>query len=66
MEEEEIKNAWAIVSSLPSFSGDGYEYGGGVVLTIGDRTIQFGEGWIAQQLAREVADRWNYVKGRKP
>lgn len=49
----------ARVAQLPSHSGDGYGYGGGAVLIIGEHAIQFGEGSDAYQLAKEVARRWN-------
>ena len=39
--EEEMKKARAIVSVLPSYSGDGYGYGGGAIVSIGDVAIQF-------------------------
>ena len=47
----------AIVSHLPCGSGDGYEYGGGEVLTIGDASVLFGE--RNDKLCVEVARRWN-------
>lgn len=56
---EELAKQKAVVSWLPSFTGDGYGFGGGAVVTIGDRVIQFGEGWEASKLAEEVAARWN-------
>ncbi|MFC6487323.1 hypothetical protein [Nitratireductor sp. GCM10026969] len=49
----------AVVTTLPAFSGDGYGYGGGTILSIGDRSIQFGEDYEAHKLAEEVARRWN-------
>jgi hypothetical protein len=49
----------AVVSNLPAFSGDGYGWGGGTVLTIGSRSIVFGEGQEANKLAVEIARRWN-------
>lgn len=57
--EEEMQKAMAVVSYLPSFSGDGYGYGGGAIVSIGDVAIQFGEGYAAKKLADEVARRWN-------
>jgi hypothetical protein len=57
--EKELKKAAAVVSFLPVGSGDGYGYGGGAVVTIGDRSIQFGEGHEARKLAEEVVRRWN-------
>jgi len=49
----------AAVTLKTEHSGDGYGYGGGAIVTIGDRSIQFGEGREAWQLAIEVARRWN-------
>jgi hypothetical protein len=49
----------ASVHTLPGFSGDGYGYGGGCVLSIGDRAWQFGEGEIAAQIATRLAKLWN-------
>jgi len=52
-------NDKAVVSHLPGFSGDGYGYGGGTVLTIGSRSLLLGEGEAANELAWEIANRWN-------
>lgn len=57
--EEYLKKSPASVSFLPCQTGDGYGFGGGAVLTIGDRAIQFGEGFESGRLAEEVARRWN-------
>lgn len=57
--ENELKKEVAVFSLLPVHSGDGYGYGGGAVVTIGDRSIQLGEGYIAKMLAEELARRWN-------
>jgi hypothetical protein len=51
--------ATAVKSCLPVSSGDGYAYGGGAVVTIGNFSILFGEGEPAHWLAQEFADRWN-------
>lgn len=63
--EKELKNAKAIASFLPGYSGDGYGYGGGAIVTIGDRSISLGEGHEAAWLAMEIANRWN-DKGNQP
>lgn len=49
----------ARVSYLPCHSGDGYGYGGGAVLTIGEMAIPMGEGFVAGKIAEEMAARWN-------
>lgn len=55
----DLYDAKAIPSGLPAHSGDGYGYGGGAVVVIGQFTIVIGEGDGAHALARELADRWN-------
>jgi len=57
--EQNSTHTPAVVSSLPSFSGDGYSYGGGALVTFGDVTVQFGAGRQALALATEVAKRWD-------
>ena len=64
--EEEMKKARAIVSVLPSYSGDGYGYGGGAIVSIGDVAIQLREGHVARKLAEEVARRWNSAIQEQP
>lgn len=54
-----FKEEKAIVSHTPCFSGDGYGYGGSVVLTIGGASLLLGEGERANELAWEIANRWN-------
>lgn len=49
----------AFVSNLPVYSGDGYGYGGGTLLTIGTTTVPFGEGRKVNEIAYEMALRWN-------
>lgn len=49
----------ARVSALPEHSGDGYGWGGGAIVTIGQRSIMLGEGREAHALAEEIARRWN-------
>ena len=44
----------ARLSFLPTFSGDGYGYGGGVVLTFDGTSVLFGEGSMAANLAKKV------------
>lgn len=54
------KNDWpASVSRLPWRSGDGYGWGGEVVLTIGLQSLLFGNDRADEALAREIARRWN-------
>lgn len=49
----------ANATSLPMKSGDGYGYGGGHILTIGNHAFDFGEGETAGQIARKIARLWN-------
>lgn len=49
----------AHASCLPYHTGDGYGFGGGAVVTIGERSIVVGEGEGSLELAREIARRWN-------
>ena len=51
----------AHVSFLPCHDGDGYSFGGGVILTIGDRSLYIGSGRTKddENLAKEIARRWN-------
>lgn len=51
----------ARASQLPHHSGDGYAWGGGAVVTIGERAIVIGEGDGAFEIAREIARRWNHI-----
>lgn len=62
----DFKKEKAIVSHLPGFSGDGYGYGGGSVLTIGGISLLLGEGSDANELAWELANRWNDANEPKP
>lgn len=57
-----FKDERATVSHLPSFSGDGYGCGGGSVLTIGGKSVLLGEGDAANELAWEIANRWNALR----
>jgi hypothetical protein len=57
--QEEIEIAIASVSVMPTHIGDGYGWGGDVILSIGDRAINFGQDKIGEKLALEVAKRWN-------
>lgn len=47
----------AIVSKLPQFVGDGYNWGSGTVVTIGEQSFILGESDLP--LALEIAKRWN-------
>lgn len=49
----------ARVSRLPFRHGDGYSWGGEVILTIGDRAIMFGCDRPEMEFARELALAWN-------
>lgn len=60
---DEADQEGARVSTLPAYSGDGYGYGGGVVVIIGQWAIPLGEGNFALKLGKEIAERWN--AGRK-
>lgn len=55
----------ARVSFLPEHTGDGYGYGGGTILTIGKRSILFGDEKDTKLLAQEIADAWNERLQRK-
>lgn len=52
-------NSRADVRFMPMFSGNGYEYGGGAVLTIGKIAIPVGEDPDARELAEQIAKIWN-------
>lgn len=54
-----LTEAEARVATLPTHDGDGYSYGGGVLLIIGDCAIPLGARGDAEELAREIARRWN-------
>jgi hypothetical protein len=55
----------AKVVYLPIHSGDGYGYGNGVVLTVGEFGFPFGESPKAAEVAREIERLWNsYGEGR--
>ena len=56
-----LDDAIAFFGQLPSFSGDGYGYGGGAVVHIGKFIIEIGEGEHASALAKEIVNRWNEV-----
>lgn len=49
----------AHVSRLPWRDGDGYSYGGDVILTIGRRSFACGASKDDEAFAKEVAERWN-------
>ena len=51
----------AHLSFLPQGSGDGYGYGGGAIVSLGNRAVFLGEGNNA--LAQEIVDRWNAMLG---
>lgn len=55
----EGETAKAVVSYLPVYSGDGYGYGGGAVLTIGTVSVGLGESSQAAKVAKDMAHRWN-------
>lgn len=56
---ENLKQSQAALSWLPFNSGDGYSYGGGAILVIGDKAIPLGEGYQSGKLGEELARRWN-------
>lgn len=49
----------AIAAQLPCGSGDGYGFGGGAIVVIGQYSMVIGEGQMPQYLAREIVRRWN-------
>lgn len=55
----------AEILMLPGYSGDGYGYGGGIVLSIRGKAIPLGEGSEAKDLAEEIARRWNSLEDPK-
>lgn len=48
------KCAEAKITYLPIHSGDGYGYGGGTILTIGDLSFNFGESPKAKAIAERI------------
>lgn len=50
----------ARVSRLPWHDADGYSYGGGVVLTIGNRAILLGSSRDDEVFAKKMAASWNF------
>lgn len=48
----------AVVGTKPFHNGDGYSWGGGTVLTIGDLAFEFGGGEGAL-IAYRLAELWN-------
>lgn len=64
--EKEKQYSWPVVSDakaqasfLPAHTGDGYAFGGGALVVIGEFAIQVGEGVRERALAEEIARRWN-------
>ena len=55
----------ARVFQSPIYSGDGYSYGGAVILAIGRFGIQFGEHPDVRPLADEIARLWNEAHARR-
>lgn len=52
----------ATVSRLPYRNGDGYSYGGEVVVTIGKQSFLLDAGAAAEELASEIVRRWNSTR----
>lgn len=50
---------FANVAYLPAYSGDGYGYGGGCILVIGQLAFQFGEQPERARIAEQLARLWN-------
>lgn len=46
----------------PSNSGDGYSWGGGHFVKIGERLLFIGEDFPASVLAKEIVRRWNAAR----
>lgn len=58
----DLKQETAKVVYQPSRSGDGYSYGGGTFVVIGEIAIFIGEtGHYVEVLAQEIVRRWNRV-----
>lgn len=55
----------ARVSRLPYRNGDGYSWGGEVILTIGERSIMLGPDRQEMDFARELALAWNARRTRQ-
>lgn len=49
----------ATVSRLPWRNGDGYSYGGEVILTVGERAFLVGASREDEAFARDMASAWN-------
>ncbi len=58
---------YAVISQLPRHDGDGYSYGGDVILTIGKRSINLGACDRGETLkfAQFIADKLNKRDGEK-
>lgn len=58
--EREVSSApEARVSRLPWRDGDGYSYGGDVILTVGLRAIALSNSKDDEDFAKRLADAWN-------
>ncbi|AZV00234.1 hypothetical protein [Paracoccus kondratievae] len=55
----------ARVSRLPYRNGDGYSFGGEIILTIGDRAIMLGARSEEMAFAQELALAWNARRTRQ-
>lgn len=53
------QNRTARVARLPWRDGDGYSWGGEVILIIGETALQLGSSKEDFQLAMELASAWN-------
>lgn len=62
---DELERRTATVSQLPVFSGDGYSHGGGWIVSIGPHALVLGEARDAEDLAHEIAARWNMQIGER-
>ena len=59
MQFKEVSEHQATLSFMPCHTGDGYDFGGAVIVTVGNRSLNFGEGSEARLLAEEFVKRWN-------
>jgi len=63
---DELERQTATVSRLPLFSSDGgNNHGGSWILSIGQYALVIGEAPGAQDLANEIAARWNMQIGER-